>query len=240
MGRIGYYLPFGVASGVLTIIGSGPLTTLTPTSPTGNWVGYQILQGVGPGFGVQIPLLAVQNNSTKEEVSILTALVVFSQQFGGAVFLSLAQVVFGKGLRDNLAIYAPDANAEGVIAAGATAVRSAVSAASFPGVLLAYSKAFDHVMYLATGAAGGALFFAFGMGWSKLRGKRLLKPRPRRRCNTVGRDRANFTLSHKPAALTHYLLSNGLCKPSTALAAARYSLLLPTMSIPHKPQVSCI
>ncbi|MCJ1356954.1 MAG: hypothetical protein MMC33_006950 [Icmadophila ericetorum] len=171
VGRIGYYLPFGVASGVLTIIGSGLLTTLTPTSPNGKWIGYQILQGAGRGFGLQIPILAVQNNSNKGEVSILTALVVFSQQFGGAVFLSLAQVIFGTSLRHNLAFYAPDVNAEAVITAGATAVRSAVSAASLPGVLLAYTKAFDHVMYLTTGAAGGALLFAFGMGWVKMNEK---------------------------------------------------------------------
>lgn len=175
MGRIGYYLPFAVASGALTIIGSGLLTTLTPTSSTGDWLGFQILQGVGRGFGLQIPLLAVQNNSTKEDASILTALVVFSQQFGGAVFLSLGQVIFGTSLRNNLEIYAPDVNAESVIAAGATAVRSAVSNASLPGVLLAYSKAFDHVMYLATGAAGGALVFAFGMGWVNVKEKKVAK-----------------------------------------------------------------
>ena len=172
MGRIGYYLPFGVASGAFTIIGSGLLTTLTPTSPTGKWIGYQILQGVGRGFGLQAPLLAVQNNSAKDEISILTGLVVFSQQLGGAVFLSLAEVIFGTGLRDNLAIYAPDANAEAVIVAGATAFRNVVSTASVPGVLLAYSKAFDQVMYLATGAAGGAFLFAFGMGWVKINTKK--------------------------------------------------------------------
>ncbi|MCJ1378823.1 hypothetical protein MMC17_001922 [Xylographa soralifera] len=171
VGRLGYYLPFGVASGVLTIIGSGLLTMLTPTTPTGDWIGYQILQGVGRGFGLLIPILAVQHSSTKEDVSILTALVIFSQLFGGAVFLSLAQVIFGTSLRSNLAIYAPDANAEAIIAAGATAVRNAVPASSLPGVLLAYSKAVDQVMCLSTGVAGGALLSAFGMGWISIKKK---------------------------------------------------------------------
>ena len=168
VGWLGYYLPFAVASGVFTIIGSGLLTTLTPTSSTGDWVGYQIIQGVGRGFGLLMPVLAVQNNSTKETVSILTALVVFSQQFGGAVFLSLAEVIFGTSLRDNLAIFAPNVSVETVIAAGATGFRSVVPAASLAGVLLAYSGAVDQVMYLSTGVAGGALLSAFGMGWVRI------------------------------------------------------------------------
>ncbi|KAL8861950.1 MAG: hypothetical protein Q9178_001820 [Gyalolechia marmorata] len=171
VGRIGYYLPFAVASGVLSIIGSGLLTTLTPTTSTGKWVGYQIIQGVGGGFGIQIPVIAVQNDSTKEEISIATALVVFSQQFGGAVFLSLAQVVFSTSLRDKLAMHAPDTDAEAVIAAGASGARTAVPAGSLSGVLLAYTQSVDNVLYLTTGAAGGALLFAFGMGWISIKAK---------------------------------------------------------------------
>ena len=162
-------MPFGIASGVFAAIGSGLLTTLTSTTSTRKWIGYEILQGVGGGFGIQIPIMAVQNVVTKEELSIATALVVFSQQFGGAVFLSLAQVIFGTSLRKNLVIYAPNANADAVIAAGATDVRDAVSAASLSGVLLAYTKSVDDVLYLTTGAAGGALLFAFAMGWVKLK-----------------------------------------------------------------------
>ena len=156
---------------MLSIIGSGLLTTLTPTTSTGKWVGYQIIQGVGGGFGIQIPVIAVQNESTKEEISIATALVVFSQQFGGAVFLSLAQVIFSTSLRDKLAVHAPDTDAEAVIAAGASGARAAVPAGSLSGVLLAYTQSVDNVLYLTTGAAGGALLFAFGMGWISIKAK---------------------------------------------------------------------
>ena len=151
------------------MLGSGLLSTLTPTSSIGKWIGYQILAGVGRGFGLQTPVLAVQHNSLPGEVSIVTGLVVFSQQFGGAVFLSLAQVVFSSGLRAELASYAPNIDSATVVAAGATAVRHVVPPASLPGVLMAYSKAYDQVMYLATGAAGLALLSAFGMGWVNMK-----------------------------------------------------------------------
>ncbi|KAK9250091.1 major facilitator superfamily domain-containing protein [Lipomyces tetrasporus] len=176
VGRIGYYLPFAVASGVLTTIGSGLVTTFTPTTAVGVWIGYQILMGAGRGIGIQIPIIAVQNNSSKKEISIVNALVVCSQNLGSAVFLSLAEVIFSNGLRHGLATFAPEFNPDAVIAAGATAVRSAVPAASLPGVILAYSKAFDRVMYLATGAAGGAFLFAFGMRWMSIKKVQTVKP----------------------------------------------------------------
>lgn len=171
IGRIGYYLPFGILSGALTCLGSGLISTFTPTTSTGVWIGYQIIVGAGRGMGFQIPLIAVQNNSTKEEVSIVNALVVFAQTLGGAVFLSLDQIIFGSSLRHYLAIFAPEINPQVVIAAGARGLHKAVPEASLPGAILAYGKSFDRVMYLATGCSGGAILLAFGMGWINIKKK---------------------------------------------------------------------
>ncbi|KAK3944445.1 major facilitator superfamily domain-containing protein [Diplogelasinospora grovesii] len=169
VGRVGYYLPFALASGVFTSIGTGLIATLTPTSATGKRVGFQIIQGF-QGLGFQIPILAVQNGVRKEDVSVASALVVFSQNLSGAVFLSLAQVIFSNQLRHFLTMHAPSLNADAVIAAGASAadVRNSVPAELLPAVRLAYSDTFDHVMYLGTGAACGAFLFAAGMGWVRI------------------------------------------------------------------------
>jgi hypothetical protein len=156
-------------SGVLTIIGAGLISSFTPTTTVGVWIGYQIIMGAGRGMGFQTPIIAVQNNSSKEEVSIVNALVVFSQNLGGAIFLSLDQIIFSSRLRHYLEVYAPEINPQLVIAAGATGIREAVPSASLPGVLLAYSKSFDQVMYLGIGTAGGALIAAFGMGWVNIK-----------------------------------------------------------------------
>ncbi|KKK20311.1 hypothetical protein ARAM_002431 [Aspergillus rambellii] len=170
VGRVGYYMPFALASGVFTALGSGLITTVTPTSSVAHRIGYQIIQG-GQGFGFQIPILAVQNGVRKKEISVAAALVVFSQNLSGAVFLSLAEVIFNNQLKHELGIYAQGVDADAVVAAGASAadVRAAVAPAFLPGVLLAYSKTFNHVMYLATGAACGAFLSATGMGWVRLR-----------------------------------------------------------------------
>lgn len=50
----GYYLPFMLLCGVLNAIACGLLSLLGPTTPVGQWVGFQILLGAGRGLGVSI------------------------------------------------------------------------------------------------------------------------------------------------------------------------------------------
>ena len=170
MARVHYYLPFALASGIFTAIGSGLITMLTPSYPVGARVAYQIILGL-QGLGIQIPILAVQNGVEKDEISIAAGLVVFFQNLGGAVFLSLAELIFNNQLMHELAVHARSVNGTAVAAAGASAadVRDAVPPALLPGVLLAYSNTFDHVMYLATGAACAAFLSATCMGWVRLK-----------------------------------------------------------------------
>jgi hypothetical protein len=97
------------------------------------------------------------------------SLVVFSQSFGGALFLAFAQTAFSNGLKDALPKFAPNVSAQAVIAAGATSIREVVSKADLDGVLLAYSHALSHVFYLAMGAAIGCFIFCWGMGWKSVK-----------------------------------------------------------------------
>lgn len=120
-------------------------------------------------MSISIPILAVQNNSSREQISIASALLVFFQNLGGTIFLTFSEVAFNTELRKALAQYAPEVDPETVIVAGALAVRSVVPAASLHVVLVAYSRAFDYTRYVAVGAAGGALLTAFGMGWKSIK-----------------------------------------------------------------------
>lgn len=174
VGRIGYYLPPAIASGILNTLGTGLVSTFTPTTALGVWIGYQIIQGTSRGLGFQMPILAVQNNSPLHQISTASAMAVFAQTLGGSIGLSLGQVVFSNRLRDDLAHYAPEVNVASVIAAGATGIRGVVPKASLPGVLLAYNNSINTVFYLATGIAGGQLLFSFGMGWVSTKKNKVL------------------------------------------------------------------
>jgi hypothetical protein len=97
------------------------------------------------------------------------SILVFSQTFGGAIFLAIAQLIFSHGLISGLEEYVPTINPEIVINAGATAVRGVVSAADLPAVLQAYMVGIDRVFYLATGAAGVLFLCSWGMGWKSIK-----------------------------------------------------------------------
>ena len=47
----GYYLPMAIIGPCISAVGYGLLSTLSPTTSTARWVGYQILYGVGSVFG---------------------------------------------------------------------------------------------------------------------------------------------------------------------------------------------
>lgn len=52
--KFGYYMPWSILSAVLTAVGCGLITTWSPTTSTGEWIGYQIILGVGRGAGLQM------------------------------------------------------------------------------------------------------------------------------------------------------------------------------------------
>ena len=97
------------------------------------------------------------------------SLAVFSQTFGGALFLSFAETTFSNGLTKYVPTYAPGTNAETVIQAGATAVRQSVPSTALAGVLQAYNKSINNVFYLAAGAAVATFVFCWGLGWKSIK-----------------------------------------------------------------------
>jgi hypothetical protein len=52
--KFGYYLLWSALSGVLTSIGLGLISTFTPQTSTGVWIGYQIIAGAGRRCGLQM------------------------------------------------------------------------------------------------------------------------------------------------------------------------------------------
>jgi mitochondrial fission protein ELM1 len=64
------------------------------------------------------------------------SLVMFSQSFGGSIFLAFAETMFSSSLKSELARYAPSVNPEVVIAAGATAIRTVVAKDELAGVFV--------------------------------------------------------------------------------------------------------
>ncbi|KAJ5949625.1 hypothetical protein N7454_001209 [Penicillium verhagenii] len=171
IGKLGYYLPWAVAGGVLTAVGGGLFGTLDPFTSVGKWIGFGILVGAGRGFAFQTPIVAVQNALHPSQISVGMAILMFTQTLSGAVFLTIADVIFDAGLRSLLTKDAPHADAAAVLAAGATGFRSVIPSEDIPGILAAYAKSVDYVFYMTAALGAVMTLAAFGIGWKDVRKK---------------------------------------------------------------------
>jgi hypothetical protein len=143
---LGYSTPFAIFGHALAAIGGGLTTTFSPSTSTGAWVGYQILTGYGRGISVQQPILAVQHTLPLSQMSVGTAVLVFAQFFGGALFLAFADADFANSLGPALHKYAPGVNETMIVVVGAAGLRDAVTSQQLPGVLMAYNEAIMHTL----------------------------------------------------------------------------------------------
>ena len=57
---IGYYTPFMWFGAAVFTVGSGMLYSLKVSSYAGEWIGYQLIPGIGSGAALQLPFVAVQ------------------------------------------------------------------------------------------------------------------------------------------------------------------------------------
>lgn len=169
VGRTGYYLVFAVVGGAINVVGTALITTWSPSTNTGEWIGYQILLGAGRGLTLQVPLIAIQAALPSEKVSVAIAFLVFSQTFVGSVFLSAANVIFNNRLHDGITLRAPGIDADFVVGAGATGFRAAIPDASIYGVLLAYCHSLSAVFYLLVALGSVGFILSFGLGWKDIR-----------------------------------------------------------------------
>jgi membrane-bound metal-dependent hydrolase YbcI (DUF457 family) len=121
-------------------------------------------------------LVAIQNALPSKQTAIGVSLAIFSQTFGGALFLAFAQTIFSHSLIAGLQKYASTVDRQAVVAAGATAIRKVVKSDEVAGVLQAYNLAINHNFYLAAGAAVGMFVSSWGMGWISIKKKKVVGP----------------------------------------------------------------
>ncbi|OQE34804.1 hypothetical protein PENCOP_c015G07905 [Penicillium coprophilum] len=154
--RVGYFTAFLALGSAVFLIGSGLIYTLDVGSSASKYLGYQVLLGLGQGLAIQIPVIVGQAFSMMDDIASVTAIVLFFQMMGGAVFISAAESVFSNRLLPALAVYAPTVDAARVLSIGATGLRSEFSTGALPGILQAYMVALQDVFLFGTVTAACA------------------------------------------------------------------------------------
>lgn len=172
--KLGYYMPFVLLSVVFMSVGAGLLTLLETDSPTGVCVGYQLVFGFGAGLGFQQVSLAAQAVLPQSEVPTGTAIAMFVQLLGGAVFVSVGENVFTNKLVEGIAAARiPGLDPQTVVAMGATDLRRLVSPEHVGAVMAAYMDALVRVYRVGLITACLSGLGAVGMEWVDVRGKSL-------------------------------------------------------------------
>ena len=168
----GIYVPFTWLGAILLTIGSALLRTLNIHSRASQWVGYQLVTGIGFGAAFQLPYTAINVVLAPDDLPVGNAVTSFCQALGGAVAVSVAQNVFTNSLMKRLALV-PGIDPRSVVAAGATKIPDAVPPSLLRPVQEAYSYALSKTLILPIAAGGLALLASLGLEW-----RRIEKSRP--------------------------------------------------------------
>ncbi|KAK6226521.1 MFS multidrug transporter [Colletotrichum tabaci] len=116
-------------------------------------------------------IVAIQTAIPPTQVAVALTVLVFFQGLAVAVLISIGNTVFDSTVVGQIAALAPDENPRAIIAAGATAYRSKVSAEDLPNVVKAWATGFQRTMYIATGLSAGMFLFSWGLGFYSVKKK---------------------------------------------------------------------
>ncbi|KAK1752281.1 major facilitator superfamily domain-containing protein [Echria macrotheca] len=156
----GLAVPVQLVGAAIGVVASGLLYTLDTDTGVGKWVGFQIIGGVGWGLAFQIPIIAGQASVGPEDISAVTAMVLFFQCIGGTAFVTAAQSAFVNTLVRTLPTTAPGIDPAKVIATGATAIRTTFPAEKVVGIVEAYMAGIKVALAMAIAGAGIGFFIA--------------------------------------------------------------------------------
>lgn len=171
--RWGHYMPFVLLSVVLMSTGAGLITTFEIGIPAGNWIGYQIIYGVGVGVGFQQPQIAVQAILSPDLIAVGISLMFFAQLLGGAIFLAVGQNVFANRLvADLTASQVPGLDPVMILQSGATEFRHGLGLQTEQIMVVIQSYAAALVASYQVGLIVSclALLGALGMKWKSIKG----------------------------------------------------------------------
>jgi hypothetical protein len=166
---VGYYTPFMLASTVVMSLGCGMITTWTTETNHSAWIGWQACAGLGVGMGMQLSLIAVQTVLPTADVPAGTALAVFCQTLGGAIFVAISQSVFQNGLIQKLKENVPGLDPRIVLGVGATGIRRVITGDLIAGVVKSYNGAVVKVVQVAVAAGALTIIGSTAMEWRSVK-----------------------------------------------------------------------
>ncbi|KAB8235333.1 major facilitator superfamily domain-containing protein [Aspergillus alliaceus] len=161
---LGYYTPFMIVTGILTLIAAGLLTTLSVKQSLTSFLCYKALLGIRAGVGFRGPQVAVQTVLSVKDSPIGIAIIIFAQNFGPALFVSIAQTVFTGQPLARVGSILPNLDAYPLSAMGMIDLEKYGPPADMDRVIEGYDKALTTAFFLPVGLACVSMIGAWGWG----------------------------------------------------------------------------
>ena len=171
MTMYGHYIPIMAVGSVLATVGAGLIYTLEIDSGSGKWIGYQALLGIGLGLIFQIPVIVAQAIVKPSDLSSASAMMLFFQTIGGAIWISAAQAGFTNKMLKQLPVTAPGVNPGLVISTGATELRNVFDAADIAGILEAYMDGIKVTFAISIACACLTVLLVVAPRYESIKGK---------------------------------------------------------------------
>lgn len=163
--KTGVAAPITIVGAAIATIAAGLLYTLDIGTTADKWIGYQILAGLAWGAAFQVPIIIGQATAPPEDLSSITAIILFFQTVGGAFFVSAAQSAFVNQLLKSAPANIDPAK---IIGTGATMIRHVFPADQVEGVVIAYMAGIKTALIIAVAGAGGAFIISIFSNFKRL------------------------------------------------------------------------
>lgn len=164
---VGYYVPFMILSSVLLSIGCGLITTWSIHTNVALLLIYQGIFGIGGGLAFEIPQIAAQTVLSEQDATLGVSITLFAQNFGGALFISIAQQIFGMQLLGKLGGKVPGLTSQDIQNLGLIDVRGLDTGSN--GVLEAIQYVFRQTWILALVLSATTIMACALMEWRSVK-----------------------------------------------------------------------
>ncbi|KAI9903464.1 hypothetical protein N3K66_002816 [Trichothecium roseum] len=94
MAKFGYYMPWYLVGGLMTVVGGALMYTVDQDTSPGRVYGYTVLIGVGVGMFIQASFSVAQAKVAPENVNSVIGFITLAQFLGNAVALAIANAIF--------------------------------------------------------------------------------------------------------------------------------------------------
>jgi len=116
--KFGYYVPFMWLGSAIYVAGSALLYQLRADSVLSQWVGYQVVAGMGVGTSAQVGFIAVQVVSSEVDMPTACAMLILFRLLGASIGISVAENLFAGAMKRNLEGIVPGLESESILRTG--------------------------------------------------------------------------------------------------------------------------